>query len=111
MVLLPKQPLPLGWMARFFPDQLAFASVGGGFPESAQYRVRLRALLAERDAGRYVLLPAWKTPEREAGVADAQSQLAGYGLAADFASCRTYRAQVGSNRWDYQLCRLLPGAG
>jgi hypothetical protein len=99
---------PSGWLASFFPDSMAVVSLGAGFPESEDYRNRVQAMLEERKAGWYALLPA----DQADAAADkdvkarAQETLSRYTLQADLASCRQYQAMIGTDRAPYQLCTL-----
>ncbi|UMR31024.1 hypothetical protein MJ904_01785 [Massilia sp. MB5] len=118
----------MGWLAAFFPPQLAFAALGSGFPESPAFRARLDAMLAARSGPHYVMLETGshprETPRSAAELAQAQARrqavyqraqatLASYGLQMAVARCQDYPARVGQNAWPYQLCPLsaAPNAG
>jgi hypothetical protein len=87
---------------------MAVVSLGAGFPESEDYRNRVQAMLEERKAEWYALLPA----DQADAAADkdvkarAQETLSRYALQADLASCRQYQAMIGTDRAPYQLCTL-----
>jgi len=104
---------PMGWLATFFPDQLAFVSLGAGFPESAAYAARMQAMLAARSGPFYAMLEAEAPPAINAGrqaerLQQGAATLARYELRLDVGNCRTYVALVGRTRHAYQLCPVQP---
>lgn len=112
---------PMGWLVPFFPAELAFVAVGGGFPESPAYAARLAAMMAARKGPFYVMLTAeppqpdpqaeMLAAQRNAAVLDAGREvLARYRLGFDPASCVTYPAAMGRTRAAYQLCQVSPAA-
>jgi hypothetical protein len=121
MVFTVQADPPLGWLVPFFPDSLAFVSIGAGFPESQAYRDRVAAMRRSRSAAHYLMLSAdlseqalRGSPEQiaqaaarnQALLARSAATLANYGMRFDPASCRSYQAAVGRNRYAYQLCLL-----
>jgi hypothetical protein len=105
MVLTVHGDPPMGWLATMFPVRLAFVSLSSGFPESDLYRARVAAMVAERSGPLYVMTKAGTAADGET-LQRAQQVLAGYGLALVPDSCRRYRAFVGKNPFDYQLCHV-----
>jgi len=105
VVALAADP-PLGWLAAFYPKEVAFLSLGAGFPESPAYVAQAQRLLSARPQ-RYVMLG----PGPLAELAQAQPMLQRYGWQALPDSCRHYRAAIGHARHAYTLCELRPLAG
>ena len=114
MVLTVHGNPPMGWLVPFFPAELAFVALGGGFPESPAYLARMEAMMAARSGPFYVMMTA-RTPQRTgsaaaeydaAVLADAQQVLARYGLRYQPPSCTVYPAAIGRNRHAYRLCRV-----
>jgi hypothetical protein len=110
---------PMGWLVPFFPDTLAFVSLGAGFPASPAYVARMHAMLAERSGPHYAMLAAQAPPLPGQALDTAlQAQrlrqgaetLAGYGLRLAAAQCRTYLALAGRTRHAYQLCPVQSAA-
>ena len=101
---------PMGWLVTMFPVRLAFVSLSSGFPESDVYRARVAAMVAERSGPLYVMVKAGNAADGTT-LQRAQQVLDGYGLALAPDSCRTYRAFVGRNPFDYQLCNVNSRAG
>jgi len=124
MVLTVHGDPPMSWLVPFFPRELAFVALGSGFPESPAYAERMAAMMAQRHGPVYVMLQTNRSDpaetsaevlraaaEQNAGVLGRAGEiLARYRLRLDAASCRSYPAYVGSNRWPYQLC-LVERAG
>lgn len=119
MVLTVIGEAPMSWVVPFFPREVAFVSLGSGFPESPAYVARMAAMMAARSGPFYVMLPAYPaqpghTPaqaeqarQRAAAVlAQAQAVLARYRMAFEPASCVLYPASIGTRQWPYQLCRV-----
>lgn len=97
---------PMSWLIPFFPGELAFVSLGSGFPESAAYRERVAAMLAARRGPYYVML---HTSYKEAPRSLLPRLVLGrYGLRMAAAQCVDYAAAVGKNRHDYMLCPVYP---
>lgn len=95
---------PMGWLVTLFPARLAFASLSSGFPESDLYRARVGQMIAARSGPLYVMTRA---DDADGAVLQrARQTLEGYGLALVPGSCRPYRAFVGKNPFDYQLCNV-----
>lgn len=101
---------PMGWLVPFFPDTLAFVSLGAGFPESAAYRDRVDAMRRSRSGPFYVMFDA---PPAGAGPVPARvaATLARYGLRPDAGSCVQYAAMLGRTRLPYQLCIVTAQPG
>jgi hypothetical protein len=112
---------PLGWLATRFPAELAFVSIGSGFPESPAYSAKLRQMAALRKGPLFALMqgdradPAaprtaadmLRAREADRLVVERASELVNqYGMALNPTSCKLYQARVGTNRWNYQLCML-----
>jgi hypothetical protein len=112
---------PMGWLVTLFPNNLAFVSLGSGFPESQGYQDRVTAMVASRRGPLYVMLQADRhDPEQPRGEADrrmaqqadrealgkARGLLWNYGFVLDDASCRLHPAFIGRSRWTYQLCTV-----
>jgi hypothetical protein len=105
--------VPMGWLVPFFPDRLAFVSLGAGFPESPAYVERVHAMMARRSGPFYAMLAADAPPIRDAGVQpqrqrDGAATLARYGLLLDTGHCTNYLALLGRTRHAYQLCPVQP---
>src|SRR5471032_1746571 len=106
------------------PARAGVCRAGSGFPESPAYAERMAAMMAQRHGPVYVMLQTNRSDlaetsaevlraaaEQNAGVLGRAGEiLARYRLRLDAASCRSYPAYVGSNRWPYQLC-LVERAG
>ena len=116
---------PMAWTAPFFPAQVAFISIGAGFPESPAYRARVRAMVAQRRGPFYVTV-YHSAPNKlrlfqrarvvdydavnAARLASATDTAAQYGLRLDAATCRVYDAFMGEQRNQYRLCEVSPVA-
>lgn len=93
---------PMSWLVPFFPAELAFVSLGSGFPESPAYGERAKAMLAERKGPYYVMV--------DTSIKDGPRHfwprlvLGRYGLRMDASACVEYAAAVGKNRHNYRLC-------
>ncbi|MFC5480060.1 hypothetical protein [Massilia suwonensis] len=100
---------PMGWLVTMFPARLAFVSLSSGFPESDLYRARVGQMVAERSGPLYVMT---KSDDADGTTLQrARQVLDGYGLSLVPGSCRPYRAFVGKNPFDYQLCNVNGRAG
>jgi hypothetical protein len=108
---------PTGWVVPFFQPEVAFVSLGAGFPESEAWRQRADAMRRARSGPFYVMLEADRgdpavqgnpaeLARRTADTVDRANQiLQRYGLAAT-TDCRPFRAMIGKYRLDYQLCEV-----
>jgi Glycosyltransferase family 87 len=56
---------PSGWMAEFFPAQVRFMALGGGFPETPAWVARILGAMDERAGPHYVLVAAAKNPHQQ----------------------------------------------
>lgn len=115
---------PMSWLVPSFPNRLAFAALGSGFPESPAFAGRVAQMVAARRGPLYVMLnaaglplgPRAGAPALDADAAQRQRQLydAGqailkhYRLFFDEASCVVYDARFGGGGSDaYQLCSIV----
>eukprot|EP01034_Spumella_vulgaris_P041104 gene41104-50870_t len=76
MVLTVHGNPPMGWLVPFFPAELAFVALGGGFPESPGYLARTEAMMAARSGPFYVMMTA-AAPQRTARGAAAAAERGG----------------------------------
>jgi hypothetical protein len=95
-----------GWLATFFPAELAFASLAPGFPVTAGYRARVASMLATRKNGAHVLVEVTGAQAETGPVEAARGLLASYQLAPDTSRCAAYPAYLGRRAYYYQLCPL-----
>lgn len=95
---------PAGWLVPFFPPEVAFVSLGAGFPESPAWLQRAAAIRASRPGPAYVMLPARRG---EPGLERAAATLQRYGLALA-GDCRPYRLSAGRTVLSYQFCGVRP---
>lgn len=122
MVLTVHVQPPMGWIATFYPAELAFASLTPGF-ESAAYLQRVSAMMAERTGPLYVMLSDSGTgldgrmsAERklrgaatdDATNRDAALVLGARGLQFAAATCVRHPAHVGNDILFYRLCLVTP---
>ncbi|HEX8479057.1 MAG TPA: hypothetical protein VF663_12020 [Telluria sp.] len=98
MVLTVFADPPMGWIATFYPRDLAFVSLASGF-ESVGYRQRYEAMMAERNGPVYLMLGS-----SDAGDGDARRILAGRGLQFALDACMRYPAYIGRKLSPYRLC-------
>jgi hypothetical protein len=101
---------PMGWLVTMFPVRLAFVSLSSGFPESDVYRARIREMMAARSGPLYVMVKAGNAAD-DTRLQRARQVLDDYGLSLVPGSCRPYRAFIGKNPFDYQLCNVNGNAG
>ncbi|HEX8615047.1 MAG TPA: hypothetical protein VF800_27505 [Telluria sp.] len=114
---------PMSWLVPNFPNRLAFAALGSGFPESPAFAERVAQMVAARKGPLFVMLAAGGLPlgpRSSAGAPDADTEqrqrrlydagqeiLKRYGLRFDEASCIVYDARFGGGGSDpYQLCEV-----
>ncbi|RSZ55960.1 hypothetical protein HF313_28520 [Massilia atriviolacea] len=114
---------PMSWLVPHFPQRLAFAALGSGFPESPAFAERVARMVAARKGPLYVMLAAGGLPpgprsgapaldaeaaQRQRRLYDAgQEILQRYRLTFDEASCVVYDARFGGGGSDpYQLCEV-----
>ncbi|MES2262029.1 MAG: hypothetical protein V4724_26205 [Pseudomonadota bacterium] len=110
---------PLGWMVPYFPRELAFVSLGSGFPESSAYGERVLAMLDQRGGQVYMMVSAYglepgqhvdSVPPTKVDADNSrllvmgQDVLRRYGLQLQGGGCRTYSAYAGDQHRPYQLC-------
>jgi hypothetical protein len=109
---------PLGWIATFYPADLAFVSLVTGF-ESKGFLQKLHALMAERKGPKYVMmsdsgasigtgLDAGRTQQgRDADAAASQAAsrvLADHGMQFGPGACVIHPAHIGDHLVHYRLC-------
>jgi len=109
---------PMGWIATFYPANVAFVSLASGF-ESAGYVQRLEAMKAGRHAAMYVMLSdsgatveprmeaERKQQGREADAAinvEAGRLLAAHGMQFSSGTCVMHPAHIGDHLMHYRLC-------
>lgn len=123
---------PMSWIATGFPRQLAFAALGGGFPESPAYAKRVAAMIAARQGPLYVMLTARhlragdqhiapggvaasamqakagaEAGEANRKVLDAATEVLGrYGLMHVEDTCVVHVAHMGTGPVLFQLCEV-----
>jgi hypothetical protein len=120
-VLLAGGEPPWAWLAVGFPREVAFAQVGGNFPEGPRFRAALAERIAARGGPVFAIvtghhdarvdegkpakrdIPAENRAERE----KAARLLAAYGFALRPESCREHRAGIGREVQVYQWCPLV----
>lgn len=118
---------PMGWLATFFPADLAFVSLATGF-DSDTYLQRFRDMMAHRKGPIYVMVsdsgavsnPRLNAEQRQKAISmnavldrDAGLILAGRGLRIAKDSCALHHANVGNQILYYRFCRaesLVPAA-
>jgi hypothetical protein len=113
---------PTGWIVPFFPHEVAFVSLGAGFPESEAWKQRADAMRRARTGPFYVVVeadradPAHQRSEaelaeaarvNEEAIARTGRTIEPYGLALA-GNCRPFKALIGTNRMHYQLCEVTP---
>lgn len=106
MVFMVTADPPLGWIVPAFPADLAFVSLGAGFPESEAYRQRVGAMVDARTTY-YLMLPVaqHEAPGQRADyLRHAGEQLARYGLAPEALSCRRHTAWLGAKARQFDWC-------
>jgi hypothetical protein len=111
---------PNGWIVPFFPREVAFVSLGAGFPESEGWKQRAEAMRHARTGPFYVVLDADRADPRlqrskaeladaarrnEEAIGRAASTLERYGLAVA-GDCRPFKAMIGNYRLHQQLCEV-----
>jgi hypothetical protein len=108
---------PMGWIATFYPADLAFVSLATGF-ESDGFLQRLHAMMAERKGTKYVMLSdsgasidaGMDAARKQQGDADAAiSQaanrvLADHGMQFGPGACVIHPAHIGNHLTHYRLC-------
>ena len=93
---------PMSWLIPAFPKDLAFVSLGSGFPESEAYGERVAAMLAERKGPYYVMIDtSIKNSPRHFWP---RLVLGRYRLRMDAGACVEHAAAVGKNGHNYVLC-------
>ena len=115
---------PMSWMVPSFPNRLAFAALGSGFPESPAFAERVAQMVAARRGPLYVMITAPGVPlgprrgaaalepetaQRLRRLYDAGAQVLGrYQLGFNEESCVVYDARFGGGGSDpYQLCEVV----
>lgn len=113
---------PMGWIATFYPTNLAFASLTTGF-ESDGFRQRLKAMMAERKGPFYVMasdsgasVDTGMEPERKQQGAQADTVrqgetiriLAEHQLQFAQEPCVIHQGFVGNSAIYYSLCHVVP---
>lgn len=109
VVFIAQPHPPLAWLATFYPKEVAFVGLGTGFPESPQYRERMRALMTGRTGPHYLMLSGARNPktsglQRKRAVADA------LGLTATPHACARLDALLRRVRFQVDM-RPLPAGG
>ncbi|NHZ96571.1 hypothetical protein [Massilia sp. CCM 8734] len=114
---------PMSWLVPNFPNRLAFAALGSGFPESPAFAERVAQMVAARRGPLFVMLTAGGLPlgprsgaaapdadteQRQRRLYDAGHKiLQRYRLTFNEASCVVYDARFGGGASDaYQLCEV-----
>lgn len=114
---------PMSWLIPSFPTNLAFASLGSGFPESPGYLDRVNQMVAARKGPMYVMLIASGMPlgprqgaapldpgteQRQRVIyAAAHEILERYSLTFNRDSCIVYDSHAGGDGSNpYQLCEV-----
>jgi hypothetical protein len=93
---------PMSWLIPSFPKELAFVSLGSGFPESDAYGERVAAMLAARKGPYYVMIhTSIRSGPRHFWP---RLVLGRYGLRMEAGACVDYAAAVGKNEYNYMLC-------
>jgi hypothetical protein len=113
---------PMGWIATYYPPDLAFVSLVPGF-ESERYLQRVTEMMAQRSGPFYVLLSdsgagvdsRMSAQRTQSGIArdaqinqDAGRVLAARGLQFAAAACVRHPAYVGNDRLYYRMCPVTP---
>lgn len=109
IVFIAQPHPPMAWMATMYPEAVRFIGVDTGFPESALYRQRMRAAIAERSGPHYVMIAAAvneKEGTRQRKLATAQW----LGLTQDAAGCGKLDWLLRHSRLQVTL-RQLPAGG
>jgi hypothetical protein len=96
---------PMGWIATFYPADLAFVSLVTGF-ESEGFLRKLNAMMAERKGTKYVMLTdSGASSEADATISQAASRvLADHGMQFAPGACVSHPAHIGNHLTHYRLC-------
>lgn len=109
IVFLAHWDPPTAWVTTFLPPQVRVASLGTGFPESAGWRARIAAAIAERPGPHYLLLNAANN-EKDGTRQRKLAAVQWLGLTQDAAGCGKLAWLMQRVRFQVAL-RQLPAGG
>ncbi|MER8372094.1 GtrA family protein [Mesorhizobium sp. M1406] len=90
-ILLVAEEAPNGWMAPFFPPEMAAVGLGTNFPEGPAYSVRVHQIIEQAGGKAWAVMPA-HTDEQAMRVAQMNGTLAPLKLSASGWPCRKLSA-------------------